>query len=83
LEINTNRASRFHELEHEATRNDLVYPAKCWVYKRGHSEGQNGDPSLKRGNKGVEDVAEIPGSLLNGIDRRAANIPEPRRNARP
>jgi hypothetical protein len=32
--INANLAWRSHELEDEATRDNLVGLAKCWVYKR-------------------------------------------------
>ena len=43
-DINANFVWRSRELEGQARNDGLIYLAKCWVYKRRHPGGQNGDP---------------------------------------
>ena len=42
--INANWVWRSRELEDQARKDGLIYLAKCWVYKRRHPGGQNGNP---------------------------------------
>jgi putative transposase len=43
-DINANWVWRSRELEDQARKDELIYLAKCWVYKRRHPGGQNGNP---------------------------------------
>src|SRR5438445_132454 len=42
-DINANWVWRSRELEDQARKDELIYLAKCWVYKRRHPGGQNGN----------------------------------------
>ena len=43
-DINANWVWRSRELEDQARKDELIYLAKYWVYKRRHPGGQNGNP---------------------------------------
>lgn len=48
-DINANWVWRSRELEDQARKHNLIHLAKCWVYKKRHPGGQNGNPGFNAG----------------------------------